>query len=164
MIKVGGQLCYSPFPPERYASRHAGLGLSCRYDVQLWNLVYLTCQGIGDHLDPSKDEDALDLAQRDHLALVVSLAALKGPRSMELFPGLRDALKQHPKVFLRELWQMPWGDLPQVQMFQGWKDIVIDRVADISASFHVQLSIVPGLTTGNFFGKTTLPEDGDDFA
>jgi hypothetical protein len=148
MIKVGGQLCYSPFPPERYATRHAGLGLSCRNDVQLWNLVYLTCQGIEDHLDPSTDAHVLDLVRRDHTALVVSLAALKGPHCMELFPGLRDALKQHPRVFLSELWQMPWGNLPQVQKFPEWRDIVIDRVADISASF--MLSILPG-ATGNFF-------------
>lgn len=158
MIKVGGQLCYSPYPPRRYAGRHAGLGLSCQSDVQLWNLVYLTCQGIEDHLDPSKDEDALDLAQRDHLSLVVSLAALKGPHSVGQFPGLRDALRQHPRVFISELMRMPWENLPQVQKIPDWKDIVIDRVADISASFHVKLSaLVPG-TTGNFFVQNALPD------
>lgn len=53
---------------------------------------------------------------------------------------------------------MPWENLPQVQKIPDWKDIVIDRVADISASFHVKLSaLVPG-TTGNFFVQNALPD------
>lgn len=152
MIKVDGQLCYSPFPMERYATGNAGLGVSCRQDVQLWNLVYLSCEGIEDHLDPSSGAYALDLARRDRDAFAVSHAALYGANCQELFPRLRDALKKHPSEFLRELWRMPWEDLPASQRFHDWDNIVIGKVAHIAATFSVSLStLVPGLS-GNFFG------------
>lgn len=153
MIKIDGQLCYSPFPPERYGTSRAGFNISCRQDLQLWNLLYLTCEGINDHLDPSSDADVGVLVERDIEALVVTLAAF-GTSYREQFPGLRDALKQHPVVFLSELWKMPWENLPQVQQFPDWGDLVIDKVAVITSCISSQLaSFIPGYHAGNFFGE-----------
>jgi hypothetical protein len=140
MIKISGQLCYSPVPPSRYARPHLGLGISCRDDVQLWNLLYLSCESIEDHRDPSSDDYAHVLVNRDLAALYTSQAALNGANCRELFPGLRDALKQHPTVFMNALTQMPWANLPHVRTIPNWIDIVISKVATIEASAKIDLA------------------------
>lgn len=140
MIKINGQLCYSPAAPSRYSLPLLGLGLSCRDDVQLWNLLYLSCERIDDHLDPPPNADVGGLVRRDIYALSTARAALCEPVCRNLFPGLRDALKQHPSVFIRELWKMPWGFLPQVRTIPNWTDIVTDKIATIHAQGAISLS------------------------
>jgi hypothetical protein len=112
----------------------------------LWNLLYLTCEGIEDHRDPSNDECVVGLVNRDLSALATSLATLTGAASMELFPGLRDALKRHPSVFIQELWKVPWEYLPVAMQIPNWADIVIDKVATIHAQANLDLrALIPSL-------------------
>lgn len=155
MIVINGQLCYSPVAPSRYGRPLAGFPVSCRNDVQLWNLLYLTCEGIEDHRDPSTDADVGVLVNRDLNALATSLAALTGAACRELFPDLRDALKKHPSVFLQELWKVPWEYLPPAMQIPNWADIVTDKVATIHAQATLDLrAAIPSLRAAYDYVKS----------
>jgi len=139
MIKINGQLCYSPAAPSRYSLPHLGLGLSCRDDVQLWNLLYLSCERIEEHLDPLPGADVGSLVTRDLCALTTACASLYGPTCLKVFPNLRKVLTLHPSAFLRELWTMPWQHLPPAMVIPDWADIITDKVATIHAQGALDL-------------------------
>jgi hypothetical protein len=131
MIKVFGQLCYSPHPPDRYTYRGLyGLGVTGNSDIQLWNMMYLSAN-LEDHLDPPSLEAVDGLIKRDFNVLYTSLASLKGPNCVGLFPRLRDSLMKPPSEFLKELWTMPWRDLPQMRRVPNWDEIIIERAIKI---------------------------------
>jgi hypothetical protein len=144
MIKIGNDLCYSPFPPERYACGPLGLGAVVGRDIQLWNLVYLSCERIEDHLDPPDDTRAVELINRDLVVWYSCLAALTGAECKSLFPGLRAALTKHPAVMLQELRLMDWDCIPPAWEIKGWDEIVINKVSIILAQSRTVASLLTG--------------------
>lgn len=147
MIKVGGELCYSPHHPDRYGRGPVGIGPMASGDIQLWNLIYLSTINDSEYLDPSADLAVL--VEKDMRVVATSMAALKGKTCKELFPQLRSALQEHPSVFLQRLWTMPWEDLPLVYEVPYWKDGVIDKVANIEAEAKLKMMSMIRSQSGN---------------
>lgn len=145
MITVAGQLCYSPLPPERYGRGMLGLGPLCKSDIQLWNLVYLSCSRIDDYLNPPDDVNIVGLIDRDLVFHYTALAALHGRECQRLFPRLRDALSKHPTAFLKDLWSMPWRYLPQAREIHDWNEVVIERAILAEAATKAKIaSLITG--------------------
>jgi hypothetical protein len=132
MISVGGQLCYSPFPPEAYGRGPLGLGPMCKGDMQVWNLMFLSCEGIADHLGVLHDYKTISLMDRDLVACYAALAALNGPPFKAVFPTLRHLLQLPPGRFLENLFTLPgWERLPQVTGIPDWVDVMINKTIEL---------------------------------
>jgi hypothetical protein len=145
MIKIGGELCYSPLPPTAYGRQFVGLGPLCKRDTQLWNLVYLSCGRIDDYLNPPDDASVIGLVDRDLVFYYTALAALHGPECNRLYPRLRESLKKNPTAFLKDLWSMPWAHLPQVHEIHDWNEVVIERAICIEAETKAKIaSLITG--------------------
>lgn len=145
MIKINGELCYSPQPPQSYIEngRRSGFGRLITSDVQLWNLVFLTME----EFDASTTTE--ERISAEFKAYYQALAALTCHESMTACPNLRSALTKHPTVFAQELWKMDWEILPQVLENPEWPALVIDKIAHIEAVAKKELAAMINSRDGN---------------
>jgi hypothetical protein len=139
MLKVDGALCYSPHVPNSYNNGKIGFGALCGGDLQLWNLAFLSCPGIDDHLNSPSSAVAAGLVLRDLQALSAAIATLGDCSGF--FPSVRDSLKKPPIAFLQDVWRLHnWEDLPQVLFIPNWTETVIERALQIEASTRAKIS------------------------
>jgi hypothetical protein len=131
MIEIKGEICYSPYPPERYGKGPLGHGPFCHGDIQQWNLIFISCGMVDRYLDPKVDVIALANAIPDHI-LGDSIAALRGANCIQLFPTLREALRLPPMQFIHEVMGMKHHALPMVLSDPNWITNIQHRAVEIS--------------------------------
>lgn len=152
MIRIEGQLCYSPLPPQSYGKRGAGHGILARDDIQLWNLMYISYPILDEYLKP--ETDAVRMIQELPMIVIGGpRAALNGQHNQELFPFLRGALKSPPLSFVQHLWTMQWPLLPMALHDSNWIDTVIQRANQIEREHRETTPSTVGNVTTVKFGS-----------
>jgi hypothetical protein len=140
MIHVRGELCWSPRPPEDYGKGSIGYGPSCRGDMPLWNLVYISYPMVDQYLAPGAN--ALLVTQRMPFgALGHALATMKGDNCRRLFPEMRGWLQEDPTTFVERVSRMDakrLSYLPMVAFNPRWIETVTMRAADIAADIEAR--------------------------
>lgn len=135
MLEINGELCYSPHRPHRYGKGPLGHGMFCRDDLQVWNLLWLSCPMVDRYLKESAWEVARAIPSH---YLADAMAALRGQNCIRLFPHLRGALQMPPLQFVEEVKTMQFQFLPAFLSDPGWLTTIQARA--IEASGDAQLS------------------------
>lgn len=136
MININGDLCWSPLPPEAYGESPIGHGPMCNGDIQMWNLMYLSYPQVDGYLTAG---DKLAFYQSHPISTIANVrSSLNGSESQRLFPGLRDALRRAPHLFLEDLWRMQWELIPMYLDDKSWTDIIQVRAKEIDTNTNLE--------------------------
>lgn len=138
MLMINGELCYSPFPPERYGdmSKRLCLWILCRGDMQLWNLLYLSFPQLDRHLwDGADHKQIIHSIDTKEAGAVVAL--VQGEYCTKTY-NVRAMLRQTPGKFLAQLQKLDLNRLPPYKDIPNWLQRVEQRVLTIDKSLSVR--------------------------
>lgn len=138
MLMINGELCYSPFPPERYGdmSKKLSLWVLCKGDVPLWNMFYLTFPELDRHLWDGADHKQIIMSIDTKEAAAV-MALVQGPYCEKKF-NVRAMLRQTPGKFLALLQRLDLTKLPPYKDIPNWLERVEHRVMTIDKTLSVR--------------------------
>lgn len=162
MLEIEGQLCYSPQPPHRYGRGPLGHGPFCQGDIQVWNIIWLSCPAVDRYLEPKAN--AWEIAKViPSYVLADATAALRGQNCVRLFPNLREALRMPPIQFIQEVQVMRYQLMPMYLSDPQWITTIQARALQAQgnlqqSSWDATKKLLDGILKG---GNTHKPKPND---
>lgn len=141
MIQVRDQLCYSLHPPESYAINGGGIGLWCKGDTQLWNLIWLSTPEVDQYLDGVAVHLTPPYVDETRAKYIGHVMACLDP-GYEDHVIMRQMLKLEPQEFIRAFVKTPFQDTPTF-LFHGmpWLETMRGRAAAATATQAISVAM-----------------------